>query len=610
MEANGFHVVLVEDDNICLKVVEQLLRKLSYRVSTASDGAAALKVLADCKQRGDKVDLILTDILMPEVTGFDLINEVVHGETFADIPVVASGTFLGFGRRTVRTVAWSRCQVMSSQDSQESVLQAFQAGAADYLIKPIRKNELATLWQHVWRANRAKGGQTSSGAAHGSSANGPANHGAAGTGLQSAGMAGSTAAGAAAPAVLAGAGAAAANGGANAAAHTAGATGRESGQAAGAATGGIAAAGTVIGWSHADMDVDGGEAGAQDEDDEDEDDGVEAPAGTQNRKRAADDSGCDGAAANNNGNTAAKAGAAAIAAGGPGSSGRAKATDGARAEIRHNGPPSARPSASLADTGGDGPAAATAPETRADGPSGPATTQGPKRDAVAAATAGGGKPSDAATYAAAAAAGLVPYPGFAPARPGPFPPPPGSGGPGAPPVYIPESVLQLIAHLSGRAAAEIPAVPAESVTAAPVVVQKSGGPASAARLAAVAKYLEKRKHRNFQKKVRYESRKRLAEARPRVRGQFVKAGTAGAATASGAAGKPELQGPDTAEEAAAATLLSAAAAMAAAAAGTSGPSGSGSGAMDVDGADPEADADVMDEDDGEDDGSDESAGEP
>lgn len=67
MEANGFHVVLVEDDNICLKVVEQLLRKLSYRVSTASDGAAALKVLADCKQRGDKVDLILTDILMPEV---------------------------------------------------------------------------------------------------------------------------------------------------------------------------------------------------------------------------------------------------------------------------------------------------------------------------------------------------------------------------------------------------------------------------------------------------------------------------------------------------------------------------------------------------------------
>lgn len=44
--------------------------------------------------------------------------------------------------------------VMSSQSSQESVLKAFEAGAKDYLIKPVRRNELATLWQHVWRVNR------------------------------------------------------------------------------------------------------------------------------------------------------------------------------------------------------------------------------------------------------------------------------------------------------------------------------------------------------------------------------------------------------------------------------------------------------------------------
>lgn len=43
---------------------------------------------------------------------------------------------------------------MSSQASQESVLKAFEAGAKDYLIKPVRRNELATLWQHVWRVNR------------------------------------------------------------------------------------------------------------------------------------------------------------------------------------------------------------------------------------------------------------------------------------------------------------------------------------------------------------------------------------------------------------------------------------------------------------------------
>lgn len=42
------------------------------------------------------------------------------------------------------------------------------------------------------------------------------------------------------------------------------------------------------------------------------------------------------------------------------------------------------------------------------------------------------------------------------------------------------------------------------------------------REAAVNKFRQKRKERNFEKKVRYQSRKRLAEQRPRVRGQFVR----------------------------------------------------------------------------------------
>lgn len=40
---------------------------------------------------------------------------------------------------------------MSSQDSIKMVLKCMLRGAADYLIKPMRKNELKNLWQHVWR---------------------------------------------------------------------------------------------------------------------------------------------------------------------------------------------------------------------------------------------------------------------------------------------------------------------------------------------------------------------------------------------------------------------------------------------------------------------------
>ncbi|GFH28307.1 putative two-component response regulator-like APRR5-like [Haematococcus lacustris] len=51
---------------------------------------------------------------------------------------------------------------------------------------------------------------------------------------------------------------------------------------------------------------------------------------------------------------------------------------------------------------------------------------------------------------------------------------------------------------------------------------RSSGASTSYRQAALQKYLIKKKNRSVHKKVRYESRKRLAEARPRVRGQFVK----------------------------------------------------------------------------------------
>jgi pseudo-response regulator 5 len=40
---------------------------------------------------------------------------------------------------------------MSSQDSIGTVLRCMQKGAVDFLVKPVRKNELRNLWQHVWR---------------------------------------------------------------------------------------------------------------------------------------------------------------------------------------------------------------------------------------------------------------------------------------------------------------------------------------------------------------------------------------------------------------------------------------------------------------------------
>ena len=50
--ASTFHVLVVEDDNVCLKFVEQLLKKLDYRVTSANSGKRALEILLALAPRG------------------------------------------------------------------------------------------------------------------------------------------------------------------------------------------------------------------------------------------------------------------------------------------------------------------------------------------------------------------------------------------------------------------------------------------------------------------------------------------------------------------------------------------------------------------------------
>ncbi|EIE26260.1 hypothetical protein COCSUDRAFT_64410 [Coccomyxa subellipsoidea C-169] len=137
------HVLLAEDDDLTLRIVEQLLKQCNYRVTVARNGQEALDIL----QHNDKhcFDLILTDIMMPKVDGMDLVCEVNQRKVWSHLPVI----------------------VMSSEQSQEAICKAFTVGAADYLIKPIRKNEVATLWHHIWRKVMAAGTENLEGHAAG-----------------------------------------------------------------------------------------------------------------------------------------------------------------------------------------------------------------------------------------------------------------------------------------------------------------------------------------------------------------------------------------------------------------------------------------------------------
>ena len=120
-------VMLVEDDAVARKCAEAALRSCGYRVISAQNGREALDILGS--EESEKIDMILTDILMPEVSGLQLLDNVVQSNKWKKLPVT----------------------VMSTQDSVNTAAECIQKGAVEFLAKPVRKHKLSNLWQHVLR---------------------------------------------------------------------------------------------------------------------------------------------------------------------------------------------------------------------------------------------------------------------------------------------------------------------------------------------------------------------------------------------------------------------------------------------------------------------------
>lgn len=77
-------VLVADDAPEVLVECERLLSAAGYQVSTASDGEEALQ-----KVRDEHPDLVVLDLLMPRMTGFDVLREIRHDERLRDTPVLA-----------------------------------------------------------------------------------------------------------------------------------------------------------------------------------------------------------------------------------------------------------------------------------------------------------------------------------------------------------------------------------------------------------------------------------------------------------------------------------------------------------------------------------------
>ena len=105
-----YNVLAVDDVPINLLLVEKMLSKFNFQLRKAADGAQALQAIAQ-----KKPDLILLDLMMPGIDGFEVLRSVREHPALCDIRVV----------------------ILSALNANEDIVRAYQMGANDFISKPI-----------------------------------------------------------------------------------------------------------------------------------------------------------------------------------------------------------------------------------------------------------------------------------------------------------------------------------------------------------------------------------------------------------------------------------------------------------------------------------------
>jgi CheY-like chemotaxis protein/cellulose synthase/poly-beta-1,6-N-acetylglucosamine synthase-like glycosyltransferase len=115
VEGGRGSILLVEDEDLIRKMVTVALRAAGYGVTTATDGAEALERLQEALP-----DLIISDVMMPNMDGLDLLTRLRSDSATSAIPLI----------------------LLTARNSVDDIVQGLGLGADDYLPKPFRMPEL------------------------------------------------------------------------------------------------------------------------------------------------------------------------------------------------------------------------------------------------------------------------------------------------------------------------------------------------------------------------------------------------------------------------------------------------------------------------------------
>ena len=120
----AFQILIVDDEPVNLQVLVNHLSLQNYGITQAASGMEALEII----DQGFKPDIILLDIMMPKMTGYELCQKIRERFPANELPVV----------------------LLTAKNQVSDLVEGFSSGANDYLTKPVSKNELlARIKTHI-----------------------------------------------------------------------------------------------------------------------------------------------------------------------------------------------------------------------------------------------------------------------------------------------------------------------------------------------------------------------------------------------------------------------------------------------------------------------------
>ena len=122
MNNSDLKILIAEDDVLMIKILEFILKKEGYQVTSCKDGLSAIEKIPVLIP-----DLIITDIMLPFRSGLEIIN--FTKETYENTPIIV---------------------VSALGEEEGTVVEAFNLGADDFVSKPFNPNELVLRVNHLF----------------------------------------------------------------------------------------------------------------------------------------------------------------------------------------------------------------------------------------------------------------------------------------------------------------------------------------------------------------------------------------------------------------------------------------------------------------------------